>query len=145
MNDQGTCDDELRRAWAAANAADTAESTPAARSLGPADRDKNAWRAPFWATVLAVLIVPVALMFGGLAPMATDSCGPDHCSPHLNQALADIVYGLYATLIGTPTLLLTAWALPRRMRYAMARRLTAWCALLPPVTVILLTGSLSPQ
>ncbi|GAA0345570.1 hypothetical protein [Streptomyces blastmyceticus] len=66
----------------------------------------------------------------------------------VDQALPgdeDIVYGLYATIIVTPALLLTAWVLPRRMRYAIARKLTAWCALLPPVTVILLTGSLSPQ
>ncbi|NJP81230.1 hypothetical protein HCK01_28705 [Streptomyces sp. AA8] len=94
--------------------------------------------APLWATVLAVLVIPVAVVFGSLSPMATDSCGPDNCSRALDGALALIKYGLFTTVIGTPVLLLTSWFLPRRMRYATARRYLAWCALLPPVMVVLM-------
>jgi hypothetical protein len=137
MNDQ-----ELRRAWAAANAEDAGDDVRDDRPLGPSDRDENASGAPLWSTVLAVLLVPVALLFGGLSPMATDSCGPDHCSQALNDALAVIMGGLDLTLVGTPALLLLSWLLPRRMRYAKARRTAAWCALLPPVTVILMVFGL---
>ncbi|PHQ49617.1 hypothetical protein BLA24_26725 [Streptomyces cinnamoneus] len=148
MNSHGTLtDDELRRAWASANAADAADATenaPGDGPLGPADRDRHPWLAPGWATGLALLLVPVAVLFGGLSPMATDSCGPDHCSRALNQALAGIVWCLYATFTATPLMLLVSWALPPRMRYAAARRLAAWCALLPPLAVILMVFDL-PQ
>ncbi|WP_245699824.1 hypothetical protein [Streptomyces roseifaciens] len=139
MNDQGTREDvELRQAWADANAADAAEQTREARPGGPADRDDDASSAPFWATVLAVLVIPVAVLFGSLAPMATDSCGPDNCSGALDGTLAVVKYSLFTTVIGTPVLLLASWLLPRRIRYAKARKHLAWCALLPPVIVILL-------
>ncbi|MEH6373072.1 hypothetical protein V7793_01715 [Streptomyces sp. KLMMK] len=139
MNNQGTHEDvELRRAWADANAEDAAEQIREARTGGPADRDDNASSAPLWATVLAVLVIPVAVLFGSLAPMATDSCGPDNCSRALDGALALVECSLFTTIIGTPALLLTSWLLPRRMRYATARRYLAWCALLPPVTVVLM-------
>ncbi|MFC5149885.1 hypothetical protein [Streptomyces aureoversilis] len=139
MNDQGTREDaELRRAWADANAADAAEQARVARPGGPADRDDDASSAPLWATVLAVLLIPVAVLFGSLAPMATDSCGPDNCSRALDGALALVEYSLFTTVIGTPVLLLTSWVLPRRMRYAKARKYLAWGALLPPVIVNLM-------
>ncbi|MBP2400903.1 hypothetical protein [Streptomyces syringium] len=145
MNDQETvADRELRRAWAAANAADAAadarDTSPSPR--GPADRDESAWVAPGWATGLALFLIPVAMIFGGLSPMATDSCGPDHCSAALDHALAAIIGCLYATLSVTPAALLTSWLLPRRMRYSTARRIVAWCALLPPVLVILMVFTL---
>ncbi|GAA0453168.1 hypothetical protein GCM10009544_14960 [Streptomyces stramineus] len=130
-------DGELRRAWAAANAADAAADARTVRPGGPADHDENASSAPLWATALAVLLAPVTLLFGGLAPMATDGCGPDNCSAALDRALSLVTGGLYATFFVTPALLLTSWVLPRRMRFAKARRAIAWCALLPPVTVIL--------
>ncbi|MFD7233796.1 hypothetical protein ACFWAT_00620 [Streptomyces syringium] len=143
MNDQETAADrELRRAWAAANAADAAADARDASPRGPADRDETAWVAPGWATGLALFLIPVAMIFGGLSPMATDSCGPDHCSAALEHALAGIIGCLYATLFGTPALLLTSWALPRRMRFSTARRIVAWCALLPPVIVILMVFAL---
>ncbi|MBT2385940.1 hypothetical protein [Streptomyces sp. ISL-11] len=139
MNDRSThADAELRREWAAANTADAAADARDTHPLGPADRDENAWGAPGWATGLALMIVPVALLFGGLAPMATDSCGPDNCSSALNRALAGVLGGLFATVIGTPAMLLAGWVLPRRMRFAKARRIIAWCALLPPLIVILM-------
>ncbi|MGW2816275.1 hypothetical protein [Streptomyces sp. NPDC001415] len=145
MNDQGICtDQELRQAWATANASDAVVSAHESRPRGPADRDESAWAAPGWATGLALLLVPVAVMFGGLSAMATDSCGPDHCSRALNEALGIIVGGLYASLFGTPAMLLTAWVLPRKMRYAVSRRAIAWCALLPPLAVIFMVFTL-PQ
>ncbi|MET9647259.1 hypothetical protein ACFZB6_25390 [Streptomyces syringium] len=143
MNDQETvADRELRRAWAAANAADAAADARDTSPRGPADRDETAWVAPGWATGLALFLIPVAMIFGGLSPMATDSCGPDHCSAALEHALAGIIGCLYATLFGTPALLLTSWALPRRMRFSTPRRIVAWCALLPPVIVILMVFAL---
>lgn len=143
MNDQETAADrELRRAWAAANAADTAADARGTSPRGPADRDEAAWVAPGWATGLALFLIPVAMIFGGLSPMATDGCGPDHCSRALEQALAGIIGCLYATLSVTPALLLASWLLPRRMRYSAARRIAAWCALLPPVFVILMVFAL---
>ncbi|MEU5187817.1 hypothetical protein AB0G83_11835 [Streptomyces klenkii] len=114
-----------------------AQADAAAQTRSTDDRDERGGRSLILPAVLAVLLIPVALLFGGLAPMATDSCGPDHCSRALDQALAEVVFGLYATFAGTPALLLTAGVLPRRMRYATARRLTAWSALLPPAFVIL--------
>ncbi|MGK5728896.1 hypothetical protein [Streptomyces sp. URMC 124] len=143
MNDQGTREDaELRRAWAAANAADAAERGRQARPQAPADRDENASAAPFWAAVLAVLLVPVAVLFGSLAPMAADSCGPDHCSRGLDNTLAMVQYCLFGTMIGTPVLLLASWLLPRRVRFATLRKCLAWSALFPPAVVILLTFGL---
>ncbi|MBF6049225.1 hypothetical protein GO001_29230 [Streptomyces sp. NRRL B-1677] len=114
-----------------------AQADAAAQTRSTDDRDERGGRSLILPAVLAVLLIPVALLFGGLAPMATDSCGPDHCSRALDQALAEVVFGLYATFAGTPALLLTTGVLPRRMRYATARRLTAWSALLPPAFVIL--------
>ncbi|MGK5548723.1 hypothetical protein ACSNOH_28920 [Streptomyces sp. URMC 127] len=132
-------DDELRRSWAAANAADAADAAEAAEASARArgDRDEDGRGALIVPAVLALLLVPVALCFGGLAPMATDSCGPDDCSRALNQALEEVMAGLYLTVAGTPALLLTAAVLPRRMRYAAGRRIAAWSALLPPLFVIL--------
>ncbi|MEV4505815.1 hypothetical protein [Streptomyces klenkii] len=139
---QAQADDGLRQAWASAHAAEAQAADAAAQARdtgtrGPDDRGERAGGSLALPAVLAVLLVPVALLFGGLAPMATDSCGPDHCSRALDQALSDVVHGLHATFAGTPALLLTAGVLPRRMRYATARRLTAWSALLPPAFVIL--------
>ncbi|ARZ65990.1 hypothetical protein SMD11_0324 [Streptomyces albireticuli] len=143
MNDQeARADDELRHAWAAANAADAAAGARAVRPLGPDDRDEKAGAAPGWATLFALLLAPVALLFGGLAPMATDGCGPDNCSRELDAALAAVMGGMYAMFAATPALLLTAWLLPRRMRFATARRVVAWCAPLPPLFVILMVFTL---
>ncbi|MEU6863731.1 hypothetical protein ABZ924_10715 [Streptomyces sp. NPDC046876] len=89
-------------------------------------------------TVLAILLTPVALMFGGLAPMATDGCGPDHCSAGLDAALAAIAVCWQATPFATPALLLAALPMPRSGRYAAARRVTSWCAVLPPAAVVLM-------
>ncbi|MGW2601149.1 hypothetical protein [Streptomyces klenkii] len=140
---QAQADDELRQDWASANAAEAEAADAAAAqprdagTRGPGDQDERAGRSLILPAVLAVLLVPVALLFGGLAPMATDSCGPDHCSRALDQALSEVVFSLHATFAGTPALLLTAGVLPRRPRYATARKLTAWSALLPPAFVIL--------
>ncbi|MBT2406575.1 MULTISPECIES: hypothetical protein [unclassified Streptomyces] len=106
--------------------------------------DENSSAAPVWVTVLAVILVPVALLFGGLAPMATDSCGPDNCSLALDQTLGVVSGALFATFTATPALLLASWLIPGRRRFATARRAVGWCALLPPLTVILLVLGL-PQ
>ncbi|MFG2712946.1 hypothetical protein ACGFX2_20670 [Streptomyces goshikiensis] len=91
--------------------------------------------APLWSTVTAILLGPIALLLGGLAPMAGDACAAQGCSP----ALAVISGSLLATCAATPVLLLAAWLLPNHRRFDKARRATAWSALLPPLSVILLT------
>ncbi|MFD0266577.1 hypothetical protein ACFVGY_08275 [Streptomyces sp. NPDC127106] len=95
-----------------------------------------------WPTVIAVLLVPVALMFGGLAPMAADSCGPDNCSAALDAALAAVMAGWVATIVVTPGLLLGVWLLPRSSRFDRVRRAAAWGAVLPPAAVILMVLAL---
>ncbi|MEU3775987.1 hypothetical protein AB0F11_22760 [Streptomyces sp. NPDC032472] len=110
---------------------DTAEAEAEAEAAAPSV-------SLVWPAVLAILLTPVALMFGGLAPMATDGCGPDNCSASLDAALAAIAVCWQATLFATPALLLAALPMPRTGRYAAARRVTAWCAVLPPAAVVLM-------
>lgn len=50
-------------------------------------RHPHARLAPAVATVLGPLPAPPALFLWGLSDMATDSCGPDDCSPELTSAL----------------------------------------------------------
>ncbi|MCX5199454.1 hypothetical protein OOK31_37225 [Streptomyces sp. NBC_00249] len=90
---------------------------------------------PAWTTALTVLLLPVAFLFGGLAPMAADSCGPDHCSRSLDNTLAAVYFLWLASWTATPALTLASWFAP----HPTARRWTAWTALFPPATVILLT------
>ncbi|WDF39149.1 hypothetical protein PBV52_21270 [Streptomyces sp. T12] len=114
---------------------------PPARS-DVAERDSRAWIAPLVATILLAFLGPAALLLGGLSAMATDSCGPDDCSPALNTQLS-VIYGTLA--FGTlPTLAawITAWALPWQRRWSAWRTGAAITALLPPLFVLLLVFTL---
>ncbi|WP_327316000.1 hypothetical protein [Streptomyces sp. NBC_01235] len=106
------------------------------------DRDRRAWVAPFVATILLVLLVPPAFVFGGLSAMATDSCGPDDCSSALMTSLT-LIYGIL-TFGGLFTFLayVTTWALPWTRRWSALRAWLAAAAVLPPVAVLLLVFTL---
>ncbi|MGA5548588.1 hypothetical protein [Streptomyces pseudogriseolus] len=108
------------------------------------ERDPHARLAPAVATVLGLLLAPPALFFWGLSDMATDSCGPDDCSPELMSAL-DVVDG--ALLLGGPlgaAACVAAWLLPRTRRWAVPRLWLAGLSLLPWPVVIALVADL-PQ
>lgn len=84
---------------------------------------------PVWTSVLAVLLVPVALLFGGLSPMASDSCAG--C---LDATLAVVAVCWFASWTLTPLLVLASWLCSG----TAVGRWSAWTALVPPVLVILL-------
>ncbi|MDT0453938.1 hypothetical protein [Streptomyces hesseae] len=85
------------------------------------DVDSKAWVTSALAAVVMLPLLAFDLMFIGLSPMATDSCGPDHCSAALNHALlaAPIVW------LVALALLITTWALPSRKRFREPRVITA--------------------
>lgn len=56
------------------NTSTAGTSTSTSPSTGPSNT------SALWTTLFAVLLVPLAFVFGALAPMATDSCGPDSCA-----------------------------------------------------------------
>lgn len=98
--------------------------------------------APLLATVLALLLNPVALFLGGLSVMATDACGPDDCSPALMRHL-DMIYGVLE--FGWPVVLAAiaaAWLLPWRRRWSAARVWLAMVSLTPPLLVLALVLTL---
>ncbi|MBM4830148.1 hypothetical protein ACWDMR_13675 [Streptomyces althioticus] len=108
------------------------------------ERDPRAYVAPAVATVLGVMLAPLALLFGALSVMATDSCGPDDCSTALTTAL-DVVHGtlFLGGLLGVAACV-AAWLLPRTRRWAVPRVWLAGLSLLPWLTVITLVFNL-PQ
>ncbi|MFF0023440.1 hypothetical protein ACWERY_33665 [Streptomyces sp. NPDC004082] len=109
----------------------------------PADEPhRRAWLAPVTASVLLLLLGPAALALGGLSFMATDSCGPDHCSPALMDSLAVIGWLLYFGGPFSTVFLVASWALPWKRRWAGTRAWAACGALLPPVTVLFLVLTL---
>ncbi len=127
---------------------DASAYAPPARRDGSerpgSERDPHARVAPAVATVLGLLLAPPALFFWGLSDMATDSCGPDDCSPELTSAL-DVVDG--ALLLGGPLGLaawVAAWLLPRTRRWAVPRLWLAGLSLLPWPVVITLVAGLPP-
>ncbi|MFF9756147.1 hypothetical protein ACF1FC_25775 [Streptomyces sp. NPDC014344] len=103
-----------------------------------AERDPRAWVAPAVATVLGAVLAPLALLFGALSVMATDSCGPDDCSPALTAAL-DVVHGtlLFGGLLGVAACA-AAWLLPRTRRWTVPRLWLAGLSLLPWPAVLAL-------
>lgn len=105
-------------------------------------RDPRAWVAPSVATALLVLLVPFALVLGGLSAMATDSCGPDSCSSALMTSLGLIygllVYGGFFTFLAYVAL----WTLPRTRRWAAPRAWLAAAAVTPPAAVLFLVLTL---
>lgn len=89
---------------------------------------------PVWTSVLVVLLVPVALLFGGLSPMAADSCAPGRCAGGLQATLAVVAVCWFTSWTLTPLLVLVSWLCSG----TAVGRWSAWAALVPPVLVILL-------
>ncbi|MER6321357.1 hypothetical protein [Streptomyces coelicoflavus] len=108
----------------------------------PTDRDRRAWVAPTAATLTLVLLVPPALLFGMLSPMATDSCGPDDCSKALTTTLTLVMVLLVPGGLVTFVTWCTAWLLPRTQRWSVPRALLATVSVLPPLCVLLLVFTL---
>lgn len=115
----------------------------AAVPVAPRDhRDPMAWIAPTVATVLLALLCPTALLLGGLSAMATDGCGPDHCSEALTTSLS-LIYGtLFFGGFLTLGAWVTAWALPWTRRWSVTRIWLSAVSLLPPLFVLLLVFTL---
>jgi hypothetical protein len=97
---------------------------------------------PSVVTVLLLLVGPPAVFFGGLSPMATDSCGPDDCSSALVSSL-DLILGLlkFGGMVTVPAWIAT-WGLPRTRRWSVARAAAGVVALVPPVLLLCLVLTL---
>ncbi|MFD6471784.1 hypothetical protein [Streptomyces goshikiensis] len=106
--------------------------TTTATAAAPTDRDSRT--VPLWTSVLTVVLAPVAFLFGGLAPMAADSCTPGHCPASLETTLTVVAACWLASWTLTPLLVLASWLYSR----TAIGRWSAWTALVPPVLVILL-------
>ncbi|MFG3016076.1 hypothetical protein ACGFZB_37640 [Streptomyces cinerochromogenes] len=120
----------------------TSHIAPPAPAPGTGERDPRGWVAPAIATALMVPLGLLALLFGGLSVMATDSCGPDHCSAALDTALAwiDGMMRIGGPLSGVA--LFTAWLLPWTRRWSAARVWFCLGALVPPLAVLYLALTL---
>lgn len=105
-------------------------STPA---TAPAHApDSRAWVAPLISTIVTLPMGFAALLFGGLSPMACDSCNgaaADRFDASFTTAWTVLWIGLLIALI----LLIASWAVPHQLRYA-ARRVGL--ALTSPATVV---------
>lgn len=102
------------------------------------ERDPRAWVAPAVATGLGALLMPAALLFAAMSPMATDSCGPDDCSRALTTTLS-VIFG--TLLCGGPVAAgawLASWLLPRTRRWSVPRVWLAGLSLLPWLVVVAL-------
>ncbi|MET9151767.1 hypothetical protein [Streptomyces griseoflavus] len=118
----------------------TAPVSPARRYR--TERDPRAWVAPAVATGLGALLAPAAVLLGAMSVMATDSCGPDHCSQALTTAL-DVIFGtLFFGGILAAGAWLTSWLLPRTRRWSVPRIWLAGLSLLPWLVVLALVFNL---
>ena len=111
----------------------TARFTGPMTSNDPDARATGAWIAPLVSTLVTVPLGLLVLFFAGLSPMACDSCNgaeADRFDASFAVAFPVVVTGLLLAL----GLLITSWALPRRVRNA-ARRVGF--ALAAPATVCL--------
>lgn len=107
-----------------------------------AERDPRAWLAPAVATVLGAVLAPLAVLFGGLSVMATDSCGPDNCSQALTTALSVIFGTLFVGGILAAGAWLASWLLPWTRRWSVLRVWLAGLSLLPWLFVLVLVFNL---
>ncbi|MFI5686694.1 hypothetical protein [Streptomyces sp. NPDC051636] len=107
-----------------------------------AERDRRAWVAPLIATVLLGLLGPLAAILGGLSAMATDSCGPDDCSPALTTSLSWIYTILFFGGWVSFAALVTAWVLPWNRRWRALRLWSAVAMPVPPLAVLFLVFTL---
>ncbi|MFG3345231.1 hypothetical protein ACGF1Z_09205 [Streptomyces sp. NPDC048018] len=93
------------------------------------------WVAPLVSTLLTLPMGLLALFFGGLSPMACDSCDGAEAD-RFDASFAVAFPLLWVGLLLALALLITSWALPRRRRN-QPRRLGL--ALAAPATVVLAT------
>ncbi|MFD6279797.1 hypothetical protein ACFWFI_30170 [Streptomyces sp. NPDC060209] len=90
-------------------------------------RAPYAWAAPLIATLVTLPAAAFALLYGGLSPMACDSCNgaqADRFDDSFNAAWAVLCTGLVLSLI----VLVASWALPWRQQQAAKRVLLAMAA-----------------
>ncbi|MEU4733291.1 hypothetical protein [Streptomyces sp. NPDC023588] len=85
--------------------------------------------ALMWATTVAVALIPVAFLFGGLAPMAAE------VHP---QTVAVVTACWWASWTATPLLVTAFWLSLRYPALAAAGRWAGWAAPVPPTMTILL-------
>ncbi|MFD7834049.1 hypothetical protein [Streptomyces sp. NPDC059761] len=104
--------------------------TPPAPTTGPAAETPAVDEVLMWATTLAVALIPVAFLFGALAPMAAE------VHP---QTVAVVTACWWASWTATP-LLAVAFRLSRRHpALTAAGRWAGWAAPVAPTVTILLT------
>ncbi|MGW0362922.1 hypothetical protein [Streptomyces sp. NPDC002990] len=108
------------------------EAIPAPTAARPAE-NLGPDGVSMWTTAWTVLLIPVALFFGALAPMATDA------HP---QTVAVTMAFWWASWTITPLLVVVSRLLPGRPALARARRWAGRAALIPPMAVILLAITL---
>ncbi|AZM61584.1 MULTISPECIES: hypothetical protein [unclassified Streptomyces] len=106
------------------------------------ERDPRAWVAPAVATGLGAMLAPLAVLFGGLSVMATDSCGPDNCSAALTNTLSVIFGTLFYGGILAGGAWFAAWLLPWTRRWSVPRLWLAGLSLLPWLVVLALVFNL---
>ncbi|MFJ8754840.1 hypothetical protein ACIREO_36860 [Streptomyces sp. NPDC102441] len=90
-------------------------------------RSPHAWAGPLISTLVTLPAAALALFFGGLSPMACDSCDgaqADRFTDSFNAAWAALCTGLVLSLV----VLVASWALPWRRRQAAARVLLSIAA-----------------
>ncbi|MFB4423662.1 hypothetical protein C5F59_021580 [Streptomyces sp. QL37] len=90
-------------------------------------RSPHAWAGPLISTLLTLPAAALALFFGGLSPMACDSCDgtqADRFTDSFDTAWAVLCTGLVLSLI----VLVASWALPWRQRQAAPRVLLSMAA-----------------
>lgn len=96
-------------------------------------RAPHAWIAPLISTLLTLPAAGLALLYGGLSPMACDSCdGPqaDRFTDSFDTAWVVLSTGLVLSLI----VLVASWALPWQRGQDAKRALLAMAA--PAVVVV---------
>ncbi|MFE9726972.1 hypothetical protein ACFYQ5_26105 [Streptomyces sp. NPDC005794] len=90
-------------------------------------RAPHAWSGPLISTLVTVPAAVLALFFGGLSPMACDSCNgarADLFTDSWNVGWAVLCTGLVLAL----ALLVASWALPWQQRHAATRVLLCMAA-----------------
>ncbi|MER5634509.1 hypothetical protein [Streptomyces nitrosporeus] len=112
---------------------DTATATATAH-------DPRAWVAPLLSTLLTLPAAALALFYGGLSPMACDSCDgarADRFTDSFGGAWTVLRAGLVLSLV----LLLVCWSLPwRQDRAARRAALSVGPPVLVGVAVVAFTG-----
>ncbi|MEU1123952.1 hypothetical protein ABZ371_10350 [Streptomyces sp. NPDC005899] len=96
-------------------------------------RTPNAWAAPLLSTLLTLPMAGAALLYGGLSPMACDSCNgaeADRFTDSFDAGWAVLGIGLVLSLV----VLVAAWAVPWRRRHTAKRVLLSSAA--PGVVVV---------